>query len=68
MTYKASDLYNDIKGGTQRANAWAGFLQEEIEEDRKINLPIERAYDVTDATQLTASKYEMYPIPDKSLL
>ena len=49
MTYKASDLYNDIKGGTQRANAWAGFLQEEIEEDRKINLPIERAYDVTDA-------------------
>jgi len=66
MTYKASDLYYDIKGGTQRANAWAGFLQEEIEEDRKINLPIEKAYDVIDAAQLTTSRYEMYPISEDS--
>jgi len=64
-SYKASDLFNDIKGGTQRANQWAGILIEDIEKYRKTEeQPWTSAYDVNDGARLTSGRYEMYPIED----
>jgi hypothetical protein len=66
-TFKASDLYQQISGGTQRANPWAGILIEDIEKYRKNeNNPWDPAYDIPDdfGAQLTNSRYEMYPIPE----
>jgi hypothetical protein len=34
-------LYDEIKGGTQRANAWAGILQEDFEKLSKSGTVIE---------------------------
>jgi hypothetical protein len=64
-TFTASDLYTIIAGGTQRANPWAGLIQEDVEKDFKNQLPWDNAYDVEDGAQLTSSKYEMYPLQYK---
>jgi hypothetical protein len=59
---KASDLYDIIKGGTQRANPWAGFLQEEIEKYSKNEDGLEYAYDVSDGSRLTRGIIDIYPL------
>jgi len=64
-TFTASDLYTIIAGGTQRANPWAGFIQEDVEKDFKNQLPWDNAYDIEDGAQLTSSKYEIYPLQYK---
>jgi hypothetical protein len=69
-SFKASDLYNQIAGGTQRANAWAGILIEDIEKYRKTEeQPWDPAYAIPNdfGAQLTNSRYEMYPIDDESI-
>lgn len=63
----ASDLYDVIKGGTQRANAWAGILQEDVEKDFKNQSGMQSAYDVIDACQLTSGNLYMYEFVESNV-
>jgi hypothetical protein len=68
MSYiSASELYNVIKGGTQRANPWAGILQEDTENDFKNQTGMEYAYDVVDGSHLTSDRFEMYEFVDSNV-